>query len=315
MSSHEHDHDSQDHDAPHHCGHHHHVAGDNLKIAFLLNLVFTLVEISGGFWTNSVAILSDALHDAGDCFSLGLAWYLQKLSLKRPDATFTYGYRRLSTLGALVTGLVLFAGLIFVAGNAIQRIRHPAEVKVPGMIVLAVIGMIFNGLAAWKLHGSHSLNEKVASWHLLEDTLGWAAVLIGSLLMLIWHLPVIDPVLSLMISLFILWNVFKNLRKVMFVFLQSVPPGFDVAAFERKMANIPGVVGAHHTHIWTHDGESHVFSTHLVMGSQSTRDEIVAVKRRLHELLREQHFEHVTVEVELEGETCAAETEPPLKNA
>src|SRR5690606_11778655 len=98
-----------------HDGHHHHGASDNLKVAFLLNLGFTVFEAAGGLWTNSVAILSDSVHDAGDCFSLGLAWYLQRLSRKEADWKFSYGYRRLSSLGALVTGIVLIAGVSFIA--------------------------------------------------------------------------------------------------------------------------------------------------------------------------------------------------------
>ncbi len=286
---------------------HNHQSERNLLLAFALNLAFTVLEIAGGFWTNSIAILSDALHDAGDCLSLGLAWYLQTLSARRPDAVFTYGYRRFSTLGALLTGVVLVIGLAFIGFGAVQRLREPAEVRVPGMLALAVIGIAFNGFAAWRLRHGHSLSEQVASWHLLEDTLGWIAVLVGSIVMLIWNLPIIDPLLSLGISVLILWNVVRNLKKVSLVFLQSAPAGFDVAAFDRQMADIPAVIGSHHTYTWTLDGESHVFSTHLVLREGATRDEIVAAQRRVHELLREQHFAHVTVEIELQGETCAAD--------
>ncbi len=293
----------------HHHHSHSHSAGRNLGVAFLLNLAFTLLEIGGGVWTNSIAILTDALHDSGDCFSLGLAWYLQWLSTRTADAKFTYGYRRFSALGALITGLVLIAGLSFVGYSAIQRMREPAEVHAPGMLLLAILGIAFNGFAAWKLHGGHSLKEKIARWHPGEDTLGWGAVLVGSGLMLVWDLPIIDPLLALLIALFVIWNVIRNLRRVVLVFLQSAPPEFDRAAFDRRMAEIPGVVGAHHTHTWTLDGESHVFSTHLVMRGASSREEIVAAKTRVHELLREQAFAHITVEVELEGETCASEHE------
>jgi cobalt-zinc-cadmium efflux system protein len=286
---------------------HNHQSERNLLLAFSLNLAFTVLEIGGGFWTNSIAILSDALHDAGDCLSLGLAWYLQTLSARRPDAVFTYGYRRFSTLGALVTCVVLVVGLAFIGVGAMQRLREPAEVHVPGMLVLAVVGIAFNGLAAWKLRHGHSLSEQVASWHLLEDALGWIAVLAGSIVMLIWHLPIIDPLLSLGICVLILWNVVRNLKQVALVFLQSAPAGFDAAAFDRLLAEIPAVVGSHHTYTWTHDGESHVFSTHLVLRAGATRNEIVAAQRRVHELLREQHFTHVTIEIELQGETCAAD--------
>ena len=173
---------------------------------------------------------------------------------------------------------------------------------------MAVVGILFNGYAAWKLHGGESLNEKVVSWHLIEDTLGWGAVLVGSAVMMVWDAPIIDPILSLLISLFILYNVFRNMKRVALVFMQSVPPGFDVEGFDREMQRISGVVGSHHTHTWTNDGESHVFSTHLVMKSASTREDIIAAKHQVHDLLRKQKFAHVTVEIELEGETCAAQS-------
>lgn len=285
---------------------HEHRDSRKLGVALLLNLLFVVLEVAGGLWTNSVAILTDALHDGGDCISLGLAWYLERVAGRRADARFTYGYRRFSNLGALLTGVVLTAGLVVIGWNAVQRLREPESVYVPGMLGLAVLGILLNGAAAWKLHGGHSLNERVASWHLLEDTLGWAAVLVGSGVMLIWDLPIIDPLLALMIAAFVLWNVVRNLKKVALVFLQSTPAGFDGEKFARKLSAIKGVVGSHHTHTWTLDGESHVFSTHLVMRGQASRPEVLAAKRQVHVFLRDQEFAHITIEVELEGEECGS---------
>jgi cobalt-zinc-cadmium efflux system protein len=295
--------------SPHGHEHHHHHdhATGNLLVAFLLNLAFTGIEVAGGLWTNSVAILSDAVHDAGDCFALGLAWYLQRLAARRADVLFTYGYRRWSSLGALITGVVLIAGLSFIGFEAVQRLRSPEPVKAPGVIGLAVIGVLFNGAAVWRLSRGTSLNEQMARWHLLEDTLGWIAVLIGGVAMTIWNLPILDPLLAVGIAAIVLWNVVRNLRKVAHIFLQGAPPGFDIGAFEKLLVELPLVISSHHTNTWTLDGERHVFSTHLVISPAATREQIVAIKHRVHELLREHHFEHITVEVELEGERCAAE--------
>lgn len=292
---------------PHDHHHHHDDAARNLLAAFLLNLTFTGIEVAGGFWTNSVAILSDAVHDSGDCLALGLAWYLQRLAQRRPDARFTYGYRRWSSLGALITGVVLIAGLTFIGWEAAERLRSPQPVRAPGVVALAVIGVLFNGAAAWRLSGGHSLNEQMARWHLLEDTFGWVAVLVGGVAMSLWDVPLLDPLLALLIAAVVLWNVAWNLRKVAHIFLQGAPPGFDPAAFEKLLAELPLVVGSHHTNTWTLDGERHVFSTHLVLQPTATRDDIVAAKTRVHEMLREHHFEHITVDVELTGERCAAE--------
>lgn len=287
--------------------HTHHHSARNLAVAFGVNLLFVIIEIAGGLWTNSVAILTDALHDGGDCLSLGIAWYLQRLSSRQADARFTYGYRRFSSLGALTTGVVLLVGLFVVVWSAASRLRDPEPVFAPGMLGMAVLGVAMNGGAAWLLSGGTSLNEKVASWHLLEDTLGWIAVLVGSGIMIFTDSYWIDPLMAIGIACFVLWNVVRNLYQVGLVFLQHAPSEFDVESLDKLLAQIPGVVDTHHTHTWTLDGERHVFSTHLVMQAGTARSEIVAAKRQVHELLRTQHFDHVTIEVELTDEQCAAE--------
>jgi cobalt-zinc-cadmium efflux system protein len=307
MARDEHQHDATS-EAHSHVHAHAHGLSSNLRVAFALNLAFTFIEIFGGLWTNSIAILSDALHDAGDCLTLGLALYLQRVSARNADARFTYGYRRFSSLGALISGVLLSVGVGYMGWQAVHRLGNPEPVHASGMMMLAIVGVVFNGLAAWKLRHSHSLNEKVAGWHLMEDTLGWIAVLIGSGIMSVWDLPIIDPLLSLGISLFILWNVIRNLRQVAHVFLQRAPAGFDVGAFERRLCTFPGVLNAHHTQTWTVDGEHHVLSTHLVLQPGSTRDQIVEAKRQVHRLLKEQDFEHITVDVELDGEICTADS-------
>src|SRR5690606_11831485 len=155
---------------------------------------------------------------------------------------------------ALVTGLVLVVRLTVVIWSASLRLASPEAVHAPGMLAIAVVGIALNGGAAWVLAGGHSLNEKVGSWHLVEDTLGWVAVLIGSGVMMVWDMPIIDPLLALLIAAFILWNVIRNLGQVAMVFLQSSPHGFDPEAFDRQLAEIAGVVDSHHTHTWTLDG-------------------------------------------------------------
>jgi len=276
----------------------------NLKVAFFLNLGFTIIEIIGGLWTNSIAILTDALHDAGDTASLGLAWYFDKLSDKERNAEHTYGYKRFRLLGGLITGVVLIIGLGFILWQAVGRLLSPEPVNAPGMMALAVIGILVNGAAVLRVKKGSSLTEKVVSWHLLEDTLGWAAVLIGAGIMAVWDLPIIDPILSIGISLFVIWNVGKNLKSVMKVFLQTTPDSFDLEKFKSSISELPKVLSSHHTHGWSLDGESHVLSTHLVMDRSSTRADILNAKKQVHDLLHEHNFEHLTIEVELENEDC-----------
>ena len=288
-----------------HAGHsHEHSSAAGLRAAFLLNLAFTLIEVAGGFWTNSVAILTDALHDGGDCASLGIAWYLQKLSRKGADEGFTYGYGRFSTLGALITSVVLIIGLAVMLWHAIERLANSQEVYAPGMIAIALLGVLANGAAVLKTRRGTSLNERMVSWHLLEDVMGWVAVLIGAIAMSIWRVPVLDPLLSIGIAVFVLWNVVRNLRRVGAVFLQHAPSSFPMDEFERKLQGLPKVASHHHVHSWTIDGERHVLSLHVVMQSDATRDEIIDTKRRIRTELTGKHFQHVTVDVELEGESC-----------
>jgi cobalt-zinc-cadmium efflux system protein len=285
-----------------HGEYHHHRSSENLKVAFFLNLGFTLLEVAGGFWTNSIAILTDSVHDFGDSISLGLACYFDRLSYRKRSARHTYGYRRFRIFGGLITGLTLLLGLAFVLYHAIPRLMHPAEVQVPGMMVLAVIGVFFNGAAVLRVRRGSSLTEKLVSWHLLEDALGWIAVLIGAGIMAIWNVPVVDPLLSIGISLLVFWNVGKNLKKVFAVLLQSAPDDFDVDDFGRRVRRIAGVESIHHVHSWSIDGESHVLSAHLVLADASV--DPAEVKAKVRELLSADLFEHVTLEVEVAGEAC-----------
>ncbi|MDQ9172290.1 cation diffusion facilitator family transporter [Oxalobacteraceae bacterium R-40] len=290
-------------------GAHSHGSTGNLKSAFFLNLTFTIIEIFGGLWTNSVAILSDAVHDLGDSLSLGLAWYFDRLSRREDNAKNTYGYRRYSLLGGLITAVVLIAGLAFILWHAVGRLFSPEPVNAPGVMMLAVVGVVFNGAAVLKVKKGSSLTEQVVSWHLLEDTLGWVAVLVGAGIMTVWDLPIIDPILSIGISFFVLWNVLRNLRQFFTVFLQRTPKEFDVNQFERTVLALPKVTSVHHTHSWSIDGESHVLTTHLVMQKDADRDEIIETKNQVRDMLDKKTFEHVTVDIELEGEACMASQE------
>lgn len=286
-------------------GHHHpHPSEQNLRTAFFLNLAFTIVELVGGVWVNSVAILSDAIHDLGDSLSLGTSWYLEKLAKKKPDSKYSFGYRRFSLLGALINSLVLILGSIWVIREAVFRILEPEASDATGMIGLALLGIAVNGYAAWKVSHGKTLNERVISWHLLEDVLGWAAILVAAVLMLFVDWPYIDPVLSLMITLFILWNVAKRLRETIFLFLQGQPKDVNKAEIEAKILEIRGVDSLHQTHIWSLDGEHHVFTTHVKLDAEISSAEILTVKNSIRKLLAEYPFVHYTIETESADEVC-----------
>lgn len=283
---------------------HDHDSSKNIKVAFLLNLSFTVIEIIGGILTNSVAILSDAVHDLGDSLSLGLAWFLNNVSKREDNYKYTYGYRRYSLLSALINTTVLIVGSIFILWNAIPRLFSPEQPHVKGMIGFAIVGALVNGLAAYKTKSGASLNEQVVSWHLLEDVLGWIAVLIVGIVMYFKEIPILDPILSIGITIYILINVYSNFKKTILLFLQTVPEDIDIEKIINKFHSIENVISTHHNHIWSLDSEHHVLSTHLKVDDNSTLEEIIDIKKQARDSLKDLGFEHITIEIELESEYC-----------
>ena len=276
----------------------------NIRLAFLLNLAFTILEVAGGLWTNSMAILSDALHDLGDSFSLGLAWGFEKISRRKGDRRYSFGYGRFSLLAALINGLILVAGSLLILSRAVPRIVHPVPTNAPGMLAFAVAGIAVNGLAALRLRSGRTLNERVVTWHLLEDAFGWAAVLLTSIILLFTDLHVLDPILSALITLYVLYNVIRNLKKTVLIFLQGVPEQVSLEELERRIRAVPGVESVHHTHIWSLDGENHVVSTHVVVDEDTGREKVLDVKCAVKAVIEELRIGHTTVEVELLNESC-----------
>jgi cobalt-zinc-cadmium efflux system protein len=287
-------------------GHHHHEnhSTQNLKTAFFLNLAFTIFEIIGGLYVNSVAIISDAVHDLGDSLSLGTAWYLNVRAQKEADQKYSFGYARFSLLGALINSLVLIGGSVFIISEAVGRLFAPEHANAEGMFLFALVGIVVNGYAAWKMSGGQSLNERVVSWHLLEDVLGWVAVAIVALVLQFTDNHYLDPALSLLITLYILWGVIKRLKETLFIFLQGVPKEIDLDAIRRAILQIEKVASLHHTHVWSLEGERHVFTTHVRLEHISDFKEIIHTKKAIKAIIREYAFEHYTIETELDQETC-----------
>lgn len=288
---------------------HSHSSTKNIKTAFFLNLGFTILEIIGGFWTNSVAILADAIHDLGDSLSLGMAWFLQYYSEKDGDEKFTYGYRRFSLLGALINSLVLVGGSLLVLSEAVPRLFNPEQSNAPGMIIFAVAGIVVNGAAVLRLRGDQSMNARVVAWHLLEDVLRWIAVLVAGVILLFVNIPVIDPILAILFTLYVLFNVVKNLRSTLALFLQGSPESVSVSQIERQFSQIEGVLSSHHTHLWSLDGEHHVLTTHLVIAENSTSEDILSIKHAGKQIASSLDIEHLTVEIEYENEDCYSNEE------
>ncbi len=283
---------------------HTHQHTENIRTAFFLNLGFTLFEIVGGIYTNSLAITSDALHDLGDSISLGMAWYLERHSQKESDQRYSYGYRRFSLLAALMNTIILVVGSLYILTEAIPRLLRPEEAKAGGMILLAIVGIAVNGAAVLRVRKGQSLNAQVVAWHLLEDVLGWAAVLIVSITLLVTDLYILDPILSVLINLYVIYNVIGNLRKTLALFLQAVPDSHNLPDIEHRLAKVPQVLSVHHTHIWSLDGEDNVLTTHLVVDPNASKDDLIHIKSAVREITSELSLAHSTVELEFE-EDCS----------
>lgn len=289
----------------HHHNHNHGGAKKNLKLAFFINLSFTMLEIVGGFFTNSIAIMSDALHDLGDSLSLGLAWYIEKKAEKKgATEDFSFGYARFRLLGALINSVVLIAGSIYIIYEAVARFRNPEAVESTYMIGFAIVGVLANGYAAWRVSGGKSLNEKVVSWHLLEDVLGWIAVLVVAIILQFKDWYFLDPALSLGITLYILWGVSRRLKDTLYLMLQGVPEGIDLKEVKKKLQQVPNVSSVHHTHVWSLDGQHHVLTAHLVLEKISSYEQIDDVRQQAIEAVEEWEFSHHTLQLELDKEKC-----------
>ncbi|MCK5811321.1 MAG: cation transporter [Clostridiales bacterium] len=276
----------------------------NIKIAFFLNFIFTIVEIIGGILTNSISIMSDAIHDLGDSLSIGLAWILEKKSVEKPDEKFTYGYARYSLLGALINSLVLLTGSAIIIYRAIPRIIHPEEINKEGMILFAIVGIVVNGFAAWKTSKGEAINEKTVSLHLLEDVLGWVAVFVTSIIVYFTNWYILDGLLSILITIFILFNVGKNLKKIISIFLQKAPDNINFKKIEEEIVLKSNAIGIHHIHIWSLEGTNNYLTMHVVVNNNSTSDQIKVIKSDVKHILSHHKISHVTMEIEFEDENC-----------
>lgn len=291
----------------HQHNHHDHSDVKNIKAAFFLNIVFTLIEIAGGFFTNSIAILSDAIHDLGDSLSLGLAWYFQKVAKKGSDASYSYGYKRFSLLGAVINSIVLVVGSILILTAAIPRIFHPQTTHAEGMFFLAIVGVLVNGAAVFRLKKGHSINEKVVSLHMLEDVLGWGAILVGSVIMYFFDVPIIDPIMSIGIAFFVLSNVFKNVKQSLRIILQGIPIEVDVTDISAHLQQFTGVESVHDLHVWSVDGTYNVLTVHIVLNNSQEMDKLAELKAAIRDSLREEGIQHATIEFETANEKCTFE--------
>jgi cobalt-zinc-cadmium efflux system protein len=268
-----------------------------VRFAAFINAAFTVLEVVGGIWTNSLAIFSDALHDFGDSVALIVSWLFERGARRQPDTSRTFGYQRLSLFSALFSASILVGGSIVIIFQAIPRFFNPELVNGFGMIGMAFIGITFNGIGFFLLKKGESLNEKVLSWHLLEDVLGWVGILVGGLVIYFWKFYLIDPIITIALTVFILYNVTKNLREAINILMQGVPKHINLEAVKEDILAVKGVIGLHDIHIWSLEGETDVFTAHVVLDNETLKSP-EPTKEVIKETLLKHHIEHSTIELE-----------------
>ncbi|MEX2442480.1 MAG: cation diffusion facilitator family transporter [Alkalispirochaeta sp.] len=301
----EHQHGNDDHDHEVHGHAHNHAVVGDLRVALGINVLFTGIELVGGLLTNSVAIIADAVHDLGDSVTLGIALVMERIAGKHRTPELTFGYRRFSTLGALVTGLVLLVGAVTVLIHTIPRLLEPEAVDTGGMIVLAVIGVAMNTLAALRLSRSGSMNAKAAFLHLMEDVFGWIAVLLGAIAIRLWGILWLDPLLSVGINVYIVFRAVPILLQALRVMLQYVPGELSVDEVSDLMTEIPGILDVHDVHLWTLDGTYTLLSAHVVSDGDRCLSDLEQQKDKIREMLHSRGIQHVTLELESSDAGCS----------
>ena len=269
----------------------------NILIAFLLNISFSAFEFFGGLFTNSVAIISDSIHDLGDAISIGISYFMERKSKRQADNKYTYGYVRYSVLGGVITTTILLVGSILVIINAIIRLLNPIEVNYSGMIIFAIFGVILNFIATYVTREGDSINQKSVNLHMLEDVLGWIVVLIGAIIMNFTDIKILDSIMSIGVALFILYNSLKNLKEVLDLFLEKTPNDINIEKLKEHLLKITDVEDIHHIHVWSIDGYNNYATMHIVSKAKN----ITEVKKKIREELEKNNICHSILETEEEA--------------
>lgn len=265
-----------------------------MHVAFFLNIGFAFLELVGGVYTGSIAIVSDAMHDFCDALSIGISCYLEKKSKNTADSTYTYGYARYSVLGAAITNCILVIGSVAVMYNAVMRVFNPVPINRGGMIIIAVFGIAANLAAVYFTKGGDSLNQKAVNLHMSEDVLCWVAILVGGIVIRLTGFTVIDALLSFGVGLFILISAVLSMVKIIDLFLEKAPKDISVDSIKDRLVKTPRVLDVHHIHVRSFDGISHCATMHIVTDSTDIR----GLKCRIKKLLLGLGIEHTTLEFE-----------------
>ena len=273
---------------------HHKKASDNLAFVFMINLTFNIIVILAGLATNSMAILADCIHDMSDTISMAVAWILEKISQKETTSNYSYGYQRFSILGAVITSSFVIIMAFIILYEAIPRLFAPQSVDAGGMLVVAIIGLVFKSISVYRLHGAETFNEKAIFYHLLGDIFEWVAILILSAVLIFWRdASFLDPFVSIGIAIWLIFNLGKTLVKSFQVLLQKTPDNFDVEEFKNNILSITGVKDIDDFHIWSLDGIDSVMTLKVNVDFENDVDEI---KKEIYTISNKYHVVDITIE-------------------
>ena len=274
--------------------HHHKKAGQNLAFVFFMNLTFNIIVIVGGLATNSMAILADCIHDLADTISIALAWTLEKVSQKDSNEKYSYGYQRFSILGAVIISVFVIVMAFVILSEAIPLLFSPEDVDAEGMMLVAIVGIIFKSVSVYRLHGGETFNEKAILFHQLGDVFEWVAILVLSIVLMFWKgAPYLDPFVSIGIALWLIFNLGRNLYKSMEVLLQKTPDNFDIEEFKSQIMAIDGMMAIENFHIWSLDGIDSVMTLKVKADFGKNVEEI---KEEIHDISKEYHIVDITIE-------------------
>ena len=274
---------------------HHKKAGENLAFVFFMNLAFNIIVIAGGLATNSMAILADCIHDFADTISIALAWALERVSQKDSTHNYSYGYQRFSILGAVIISVFVIIMAFVILSEAIPRLFAPEGVDAEGMLIIAIIGIIFKSISVYRLHKGETFNEKAILFHQLGDVFEWVAILILSVVLIFWDgAPYLDPFVSIGIAIWLIFNLGRNLYKSLEVLLQKTPDNFDVDEFKHQILAIDGVNSLDDVHIWSLDG---IDSVMTVKVDVDFKKDIENIKKEIYDVSIKYHVVDITIEI------------------
>ena len=272
-------------------------------IAFFLNLSYAIVEFIAGGVFGSSAVLADSVHDLGDAIAIGISAFLESISNREEDSHYTLGYKRFSLLGAMITAVILMTGSVLVILENIAKIFHPQSVNDEGILWLGIIAIIINVLASLVIRKGQTKNESILSLHFLEDTLGWVAVILMAIVLLFTDWYILDPLLSLAISFFILSKALPRFWSTLKIFLDAVPEGVDIQKIKTDLAELDHVASINQLNLWTMDGLEKNAIVHVCLKEM---EHMETCKESIRIFLKDCGFQNVTIEVDADLENHQA---------